>query len=422
MWLVPSEELTLDQTRAVEMPTTEHRVVLGGPGSGKTLVLAHRAKYLMDTYRVPPERLRVFVYTNALKQYIQAGINFLEIPEENVIVFDSWCRDFFDEQIGGSAPWDEKKRTPDFQAIRRVVLNKIKTDPRQFRLFDFVMVDEGQDLETDAFEILKRISNHVTVCMDHKQQIYDHGSTEKEVLKALGLPRRNMILLETFRCCPYIVHLAATLIPEPAERTAYRNQARTDSRGREIPVLYRASSTEEEKRRLLETVRARQQAGEKVAVLLPTNRLTHGYAEALREAGLEVESPKRRGAEDGPYDWDFRSDRTKVMTYPSAKGLTFDTVIMPRLVERPFDWLTPGRITNLLFVGISRAVKWVYLSTVDGMELPQVETLQSAAREGSLTIRKDNSIPKATAQDRKKPSPQGISVPVAPADDLSYLF
>jgi superfamily I DNA/RNA helicase len=232
--------------------------------------------------------------------------------------------------------------------------------------------------------------------MDHKQQIYDHGSTEKEVLKALGLPKRNLMLLETFRCCPYIVHLAATLLADPAERTAYRNQAKTDSRGRETPVLYFAASAEEEKKQLIATVRARQQGGEKVAVLLPTQRLIYGYAEALREAGLEVESPKSRDAEDGPYDLDFRSDRTKVMSYHSAKGLTFETVIMPRLVERPFDWMTPDRITNLLFVGISRAVKWIYLGTVEGMELPQVETLQSAEREGSLTIRKDNSIPKSS--------------------------
>ncbi len=422
MWLIPFDELTLDQTRAVEMPPTEHRVILGGPGSGKTLVLAHRAKYLMEKYCVPPERFRVFVYTNALKQYIQSGLNLLEIPEDNVSGFDTWCRDFFDEQIGGSAPWDKKNRTPDFQAIRRAVLNKIKTKPRTFQLFDFVMVDEGQDLETDAFEILKRISNHVTVCMDHKQQIYDHGSTEKEVLKTLGLPKRNLMLLETFRCCPYIVHLAATLIPDPTERAAYRNQAKTDSRARETPVLYFAASAEEEKRQLIATVRARQHAGEKVAVLLPTQRLIYGYAEALREAGLEVESPKNRDAEEGPYDLDFCSDRTKVMSYHSAKGLTFDTVIMPRLVKRPFDWLTPGRITNLLFVGISRAVKWAYLSTVNGMELPQIETLQSAAREGSLTVRKGNGIPKSTTPDRKKPTPPVISVPESVDDDLADLF
>ena len=42
MWVVPLSHLTEDQLNAVQLSTAKHRVVVGGPGSGKTLVLAHR--------------------------------------------------------------------------------------------------------------------------------------------------------------------------------------------------------------------------------------------------------------------------------------------------------------------------------------------------------------------------------------------
>ena len=43
-WLVPRSDLTPEQLRAIELPPTEHRVVIGGPGSGKTQMLLHRAR------------------------------------------------------------------------------------------------------------------------------------------------------------------------------------------------------------------------------------------------------------------------------------------------------------------------------------------------------------------------------------------
>ena len=68
--------------------------------------------------------------------------------------------------------------------------------------FDFVLVDEGQDLDGDAFALLNDLAPHVTVAMDHKQQIYDEGCGETEIIRALGLRRSNLTLLDAFRCCP----------------------------------------------------------------------------------------------------------------------------------------------------------------------------------------------------------------------------
>lgn len=55
-WLVPPSDLTTEQIRAIELPTDEHKVVMGGPGSGKTMVLLHRARHLAQVGNVPPDQ------------------------------------------------------------------------------------------------------------------------------------------------------------------------------------------------------------------------------------------------------------------------------------------------------------------------------------------------------------------------------
>ena len=60
-WLVHRSELTDEQRRAVALGADEHRLIFGGPGSGKTQVLLHRAAFLRDTYDIPSERYRIFV-------------------------------------------------------------------------------------------------------------------------------------------------------------------------------------------------------------------------------------------------------------------------------------------------------------------------------------------------------------------------
>ena len=94
MWVVPRDQLTEDQLAAVLMSTSKHRVVVGGPGSGKTLVLAHRAQQLLST-GTPPDRLQLLVYTNVLAQYLDEGLGQLGLPEESATTFDSWCLKLF---------------------------------------------------------------------------------------------------------------------------------------------------------------------------------------------------------------------------------------------------------------------------------------------------------------------------------------
>jgi len=381
-WLIPRNELTSEQLRAIGLSTTEHRVVFGAPGSGKTQILLHRTRYLCDINNGPSAKFHIFVFNNVLKSYIKSALDLLNLPEKCVSTLDAWCANFYRKHIGGRMPWNAEGKCPDFTAIRKAVLDKVDSGNPRMLLYDFVMVDEGQDLDSTSFEILSRISKHITVCIDHKQKIYEKGLDENGILTKLGLRRRNMTLLDAFRCCPYIVHLGSRFIENDEDRDAYIRQSRTEQSERETPVLYFAVDFDDEKQRLIELVKTRLAKNEKIAVIVPQNRQVYGFAQGLIAAGLDVEW-------SGTYD--FNSPKPKVLTYHSAKGLTFDTVIIPRLVVKSFARFSEAEIKQLLFVAITRAQKWVALISNRKTGLPQLAKLEPLVKKGFVTVQERSS-------------------------------
>ncbi|HEU4391251.1 MAG TPA: UvrD-helicase domain-containing protein [Blastocatellia bacterium] len=394
-WLIPRTELTPEQLRAVEFEPGEHRVIFGAPGSGKTQILLHRARYLCDRWRVSPERFRIFVFTNVLKNYISSALDLLSLPPSCVSTLDYWVVEYYEHHISGNLPWNSAERRPDFALIRQEVLRVLRSSTQAMPQFDFILVDEGQDLDGIAFELLRAIGKHITVCIDHKQQIYDHGSDESEILSRLGMRKKNFALLSAFRCCPFVVRLAAEFVADPKEKDAYLNQARTAQTERETPLLYRAQDFDDEKRRLIEILRVRLAKAEKIGVLLPQKRQVFGFASGFRDAGLEVETQD---------DLDFSSDLPKLITYHSAKGLTFDTVLLPRLVRSSFSNMKDSRVERLLFVAISRATKWVYMSTTSTSDFGPVHRLEQHQESDWLTIQ-DGNPSRSTSTRKRDPEP-----------------
>lgn len=371
-WLIPFSNLTPAQQDAVQMDTRSHKAIIGGPGAGKTLVLLHRLNLLYHRACENPNAVRLFVYTNTLKEFIRAGNDMLDVPEECISTFDKWCADVYREHIGKTFPRDG--RNPDFSAIRNGAYLAMEKGLLKTPVFEHVLVDEAQDLDVDAINALKRIARHVTVCMDGNQQLYEAGVSEPDALARLGLSRHTAALLSAFRCNPMVTKLAGQFVTDPVRREELLRQAANREVDRSTPVLYLAADFEDEKARLIEMVRLRLSYGDLIAVLFPTQRQVHGFAKGFAEAGLDVSVQKR----DEPID--FSTQLPKLMTYHQGKGLTFDSVFLPRLDQGSFQGALQGRTQNMLFVGISRAIRWVFMSGINGrlidplIELAQCDT------------------------------------------------
>lgn len=376
-WLVPRQWLTPDQVRMIELSPERHRVVAGTPGSGKTQVLLHRAVWLRDRFRVAGEKLRVFVFTNVLKNYIASALPLLGLPPSCVSTFDRWCCDTYRRVMRRPLPCvvEEGEARPDFRAIRHAVLLWARTLRAKDKPFHYVMVDEGQDLDAASFDILAAVAHHVTVGIDFRQQIYDRVVREDDILARLGVLREEVAFLASFRCCPWVARLAGRFLDDPLERAAWLTELRAAQGEKELPLLFVAGSAEDEAERLVEILRSRLLRHEQVVVLLPRRRLVAAWAEFLGRRRVEVEVYP---------EIDFASARPKLIAYHSAKGLTADTVLMPSLTAEAFDKFEPALQQRLLYVGITRARRWAYLSTVRngaGLFPPLTRLLDPAAAE-----------------------------------------
>lgn len=97
---------------------------------------------------------------------------------------------------------------------------------------------------------------------------------------------------------------------------------------------------------------------------------------------------------------DFRTTKPKLITYYSAKGLTFDTVLMPMLVSDAAWKKMEPRATKLLFVGITRATRWVYLSSSNSEQLPALLRLLPLAERGDPAIQRGGKASQETPINR----------------------
>ncbi len=124
-WLIPRDEMTPDQTRAIELTPSENRVIFGPPGSGKTMVLLHRARHLIDQYGADPSRLRIFVFTGTLKNYIRSALRVLDLPADCVTTLDKWCFDVHKAEINRRLPRDPHTKSYRFDLIRSSVADLV---------------------------------------------------------------------------------------------------------------------------------------------------------------------------------------------------------------------------------------------------------------------------------------------------------
>jgi len=392
----------------VEFDIRAHRLILGSPGSGKTMVALHRSRELADRFGFSPLHYRIFVYTKALKAYIRSGVDDLGLPDGCVLTFDQWCREFYQTHIGHTLPWADFG--PDFKSIREEIRKFVQNGvPKSIK---FAVVDEGQDLDATAYEILTAVSEHLTVFMDSKQQLYEHGAYLRDVLHALGLRKSDTTLLGAYRCTPYIVSMAAAFIPDETERGQFLKQ-NVQKGARQQPFVHVADDHDGLKSHLIETLHSRVDTDERIGVLFPSKKLLHGVGKALLEAGIAVEFPppaKGKPPEDKPAH-DFATNRPKLLAYPSAKGLTFDSVLLPFFNRWRFrKELSDELLERWIFVAMTRATKWIYLSGLS--PLLHEDRLLALEAEKQLTIQRGGKAgePAATAQPDTEPP------------DLSDLF
>lgn len=388
-WLVPFEELTLPQQQAVEAAADESQLLIGGPGAGKTVVLAHRLKKLLDE----DNEVHLFAYTKSVTEYIQSDLEALRIAE-HVSTIDAWAKRWFQENINKRVPTKkapEKKRPtkrskgtrsskgkeiPDFDAIIRAVTEKLK----EANVYEYhhVLMDEGQDLDSLRVALLKEMSNAFTVAADDKQFLFTDGTQLQHLQSELNLA--NHSLLPTYRCCEFISKVAARFLNDRhaaefvAQTQGYSDNARQ--------VAWKSTDDhDEEMDALAQAIQVSQNQGDTtLAILAPTNRAAYGIRKSLEERGVDCGQ-----YESAPWKPPLDLSKPVILTYHSAKGLTVDAVFLPCLKPQGFGhFKTDAEKMRTLFVGITRATSYAWLGGPGTVSESTKAAIEAAAAAGGI--------------------------------------
>lgn len=358
-WFIPFDQLTPEQQRILGLGTDVNRVLFGGPGSGKTIILLHRAYYLHKVKHLPYDKIHIFVYNNTLLSFIQSGLLTLGLDPTMASTLDSWCYHYYQSNIGKKIPRVEDSTSPDFGEIRKQTYEKIVTT-RSFPMYDALMVDEGQDLDEICYRIFTKLSKHTTVACDFKQQIYEIEDSQENLLALLNARNSYSTLTRLVRCTPGVANTAEAFIKDDKLKDEFRKQVELIERRDQVPVLQIAPYSSIESNELMKQIKMRVNNGDSVGIVFPTNRTLFGFVKAALKEGIEIETPTETKFSEAH---DFNNLSPKAFTIFGIKGLTFDVVLIPFLQHRFYALLNPDRLLKSLFVAVTRAVHWVYFSS-----------------------------------------------------------
>ena len=394
--------MDLQQEQVARTLGDGHRVIHGVAGSGKTMILVHRAR-LLAREAEPARPVLVLCYNRALADRIEALI----APDEplrarlQVRTFHGWCAELARRHRIAVPAAPEGQDDADAPArLAQAVIAAADAGRVPLGGHHAVLIDEAHDFEDGWLRLAAAMTDpaarRLLVLYDDAQSIYQR-LRRRFSFTSVGIQARGRtsVLRLNYRNTAEVLGLALRfargLLPERGrDREAGRDDeddrvtgVAPSSSGRRgpRPVLIRARSEHEEAEllaaRIADAVVAGTPLGE-IAVLCRTRAQMAPIAEALARRGLPLQSMGSAGFQH--FDWSQAGIR--LVTLHSAKGLEFAHVHVAGLQRLPWRDETLEDAVRLVYVAMTRATQSLVLSCCGPS--PVVERLQAALQEQGL--------------------------------------
>ena len=240
--------------------------------------------------------------------------------------------------------------------------------------WDYVFVDEAQDLSPSALALMAEVSTSsegLFFAADSKQSLYSRSYTWTSAHPRLQFRGRTASLKRNYRSTKEIDRAAfALLVPEDGQVL----EPSASVHDGPLPVLLRNVEADREAewvarfiRQMASHLHLRQNSA---AVLVPTSDIGEAVAHQLTEGGVPAKYFSGR-------DLDLKDDRVKVLTLYSSKGLEFPVVVVAGFhegtypVPQEFDdaELFEERMRHerrVIYVALTRAMRGVMLIVPKG--------------------------------------------------------
>lgn len=307
------DSLSPEHEAVLAKPLGSSFLVIGPPGTGKSVVAIYRASLLYHSGR----RTVFLMYGKMLSEYTKKAVDDLGISKI-VRTFHSWFPRFW-KRCYRQAPPMLERWVFDWIAC----LNKVMASPPPASEKIHIIVDEGQDMPKEFYMVLSVISESLTIFADENQRIMKHQSTIAEI-RAASQVQDILMLTMNYRNTREIAEVSASFYAGLPTGIP----ALPSTRG-ERPFLLSFPRIYECVQYIAEYERTN--SSKSIAVMIQKGDDAIRFYNRLEN---KVVNPPQIYLSDGAQNKkqvDFGSSGVKILTYASAKGLQFDTVFLPEL-------------------------------------------------------------------------------------------
>ncbi|MCE1227652.1 MAG: NERD domain-containing protein [Geobacteraceae bacterium] len=336
-----------------------HRVIHGVAGSGKTLIIGYRAQYLAAVCSKP---ILILCFNKPLAKKLKFWMQEKGILDKvQVHHFHEWCG----EQLTARGI-PKPKQGQDAGAYAEELVLKVIDNVDNGRIpssqYDAVMIDEGNDFESEWFTLITKMvnprTNSLLVMYDDAQNIYKRKSKLKFTFKSVGIKAqgRTSILQVNYRNTKEMLDYATKFVkdvikPIDADEDGIpRVKPITAGRRGPAPIeieLPNPPGEAEEIVKVLKEAHAKGTAWKDMAVLFWDKEDAH----LLHEEFIGQKIPFI-GKDKVTFKKD--EDRVKTLTFYSSKGLEFPlVVVMGGRIRKAAE--TNEDAAQLLYIGLTRS-------------------------------------------------------------------
>jgi hypothetical protein len=378
--------MDLRQERNAHSLGEGHRIVYGVAGSGKTVILAARARLIAQD---AAKRVLVLCYNRALATYFQG----LFADAGNVA-----CLNFHQWGVRNGIAFDKSEDEDGFGAR---LLERLEDGAGEAHRYDAVFIDEAQDFSRTWFQCAKLAlkepdDGDLLIVGDGSQSLYRRRSfTWAEAgVNAVGRTvNKRFDLDKNYRNTREILTIAAAFVAAdaaPDDPEARLQIVRPDPsialRSGPLPEMLAASTVDGEMQMAADRIVAWREQGlapAEIAVLYRANANPRGW---VRDLAALI---SRRAAVYLPGEGFKDPAGVCITTMHSAKGLQWRAVVVMRADTMPFtpdrnaDRDEQGRLERgLMYVAMTRAEEMLAFtrSTANGFAVQIGKLLELAGR------------------------------------------
>lgn len=312
------DQLTKEQRRVLRLPKDGQYLIVGAPGTGKSVVALLRLQNLIN---VDLDNVHFLTFNHVLNHANQYLVKNNVKPNMDTAM--SWFYKFYFSTFDTFVP-EEASYNPDYETIK----NHFELYECQLKGHSFI-IDEGQDLPPGWYESIEALQvENFFIVADQNQQITEQHSSRVELQECLGIEAEQIIeLKENWRnttpiatFCSYFYTDKSSPKPDIPNRPSAN-----------IPILYEYDTLDKVKEQILKEYDL--DPSKLIGVFVATETKRDWWTKELGKDDKKRNNPPPiistyYSFQKGNVNIDFGSGGIVILNDKSVKGIEFDTVFI----------------------------------------------------------------------------------------------